>query len=57
MSRSTFQIDYTLSIGGYVTSPAGDSLSAHNGAPFSAKDKDLDGSVHHCAVVHGGPWW
>ena len=57
MSRSTFQIDFTLSIGGYVTSPAGDSLSVHNGAPFSAKDKDLDSSDNNCAATFGGPWW
>ena len=36
---------------------AGDSLSIHDGKPFSTRDQDNDGSGEHCAKKFHGAWW
>ncbi|XP_003384787.2 PREDICTED: ficolin-1-like [Amphimedon queenslandica] len=48
--------NYWLTIGGY-SGNAGDSLSAHNGRPFSTKDRDHDGWNRNCAEAYKGAWW
>ncbi|GFS25207.1 tenascin-R [Elysia marginata] len=48
--------NYKLSIGRYFGT-AGDSLSYHNGAPFSTLDRDNDEALEHCVEKHGGGWW
>ncbi|XP_019637151.1 PREDICTED: ficolin-2-like [Branchiostoma belcheri] len=45
--------NYKLHIGNY-SGTAGDSLTYHDGKPFSTKDRDNDGS---CAQLHKGAWW
>ena len=35
----------------------GDSLSYHNNAPFSTRDKDNDQSSMNCAYTYDGAWW
>ncbi|MCL4146876.1 UNVERIFIED_CONTAM: hypothetical protein GTU68_056534 [Idotea baltica] len=48
---------YRLNLGSY-TGDAGDSLSRHDGAAFSAKDVDNDtNSKAKCAVTYKGAWW
>jgi len=47
---------YALSVSGY-SGTAGDSLSSHNGKPFSTKDRDHDASDFNCAEVFTGAWW
>ncbi|KAL9983039.1 hypothetical protein ACROYT_G005163 [Oculina patagonica] len=47
---------YKLSLGSYSGS-AGDSLSYHNGHPFSTKDQDNDSWDYNCAVQYKGAWW
>ena len=50
--------DYTLSVSGYQSaSPAGDSLTYHNGQRFSTPDRDNDAWDGHCTVFLHGPWW
>ncbi|XP_035669185.1 fibroleukin-like [Branchiostoma floridae] len=59
---STFAIspesqNYKLHIGTY-TGTAGDSLSLHDGKPFSTKDRDNDeSSSGSCAQSIKGAWW
>ena len=48
--------NYRLSIGEYYGT-AGDSLTHHNGMPFSTIDKDNDEDKSSCTSVHGGGWW
>ncbi|XP_078694219.1 fibrinogen C domain-containing protein 1-like [Branchiostoma floridae x Branchiostoma belcheri] len=49
--------DYRLNIGGYSGNVA-DSMSAHDGMKFSARDVDNDiSSSRHCAQWYGGGWW
>ncbi|XP_013381706.1 ryncolin-1 [Lingula anatina] len=49
--------NYKLKLGAY-TGNAGDSLSRHNGYPFSTKDKENDSySGGHCAQLYKGAWW
>ena len=50
------EANYTLNIAGY-TGTAGDSLSYHNGAQFSAKDRDNDQRNENCATKWQGAWW
>ena len=48
---------YILSRAGY-TGTAGDSLTYHNGMPFSTKDKDNDPWPDvNCAASRKGAWW
>ena len=46
-------INYTLNVAGYSEN-AGDSLTYHNGQPFSTKDRDNN---CNCAVTYSGAWW
>ncbi|XP_052083793.1 ficolin-1-like [Mytilus californianus] len=48
--------NYQLTVEGY-SGNAGDSLSFHNGMPFSTKDRDNDPSSDMCAVTYSGAWW
>ncbi|XP_063284311.1 tenascin-R isoform X2 [Pelobates fuscus] len=47
---------YKLRIGDY-NGTAGDSLSYHQGRPFSTKDRDNDVAVTNCASSYKGAWW
>ncbi|XP_077580379.1 tenascin-R [Stigmatopora nigra] len=47
---------YKLRIGDY-NGTAGDSLSYHQGRPFSTKDRDNDIAVTNCALSYKGAWW
>jgi len=47
---------YRLEISGY-TGNAGDSMTYHNGMPFSTKDADHDPWAFNCAVEYNGGWW
>ncbi|XP_023654438.1 tenascin-R isoform X1 [Paramormyrops kingsleyae] len=47
---------YKLRIGEY-NGTAGDSLSYHQGRPFSTKDRDNDVAVTNCALSYKGAWW
>ena len=59
---SSFQVrdsstNYILEVSGY-TGNAGDSLTRHNGRPFSTYDRDNDGaSSANCAERYKGAWW
>uniref|UniRef100_H2YDD0 Fibrinogen C-terminal domain-containing protein n=1 Tax=Ciona savignyi TaxID=51511 RepID=H2YDD0_CIOSA len=55
-SIGSAQEKYTLKVTGY-TGNAGDSLSNHNGLPFSTQDVDNDSYFGNCAVNHHGAWW
>lgn len=35
----------------------GDSLSYHQGRPFSTEDRDNDVAVTNCAMSYKGAWW
>ncbi|XP_074763086.1 tenascin-R isoform X2 [Athene noctua] len=47
---------YKLRIGDY-NGTSGDSLSYHQGRPFSTKDRDNDVAVTNCAMSYKGAWW
>ena len=47
---------YTLTVSGY-SGNAGDSLTVHNGHPFSTKDRDNDADSGQCAQQYKGAWW
>ncbi|XP_078248524.1 tenascin-R isoform X5 [Pogona vitticeps] len=47
---------YKLRIGDY-NGTAGDSLTYHQGRPFSTKDRDNDVAVTNCAMSYKGAWW
>ncbi|XP_072096753.1 tenascin isoform X2 [Mobula birostris] len=47
---------YKLHIGEY-RGTAGDSLSYHQGRPFSTRDRDNDVAVTNCALSYKGAWW
>lgn len=42
-----------------LTAPlsTGDSLTYHQGRPFSTKDRDNDVAVTNCAMSYKGAWW
>lgn len=42
---------------GFVFVLAGDSLSYHQGRPFSTEDRDNDVAVTNCAMSYKGAWW
>ena len=49
---------YTLHVGSYdAESTAGDSMTYHNGYPFTTKDQDNDAQSYNCAVKRDGAWW
>ncbi|XP_073419759.1 tenascin-R isoform X2 [Dendrobates tinctorius] len=47
---------YKLRIGEY-NGTSGDSLTYHQGRPFSTKDRDNDVAVTNCASSYRGAWW
>ncbi|XP_062996558.1 ficolin-3 [Elgaria multicarinata webbii] len=49
--------NYKLILGQFLHGSAGDSLSVHNGHPFSTYDKDNDSGTQNCAVSVHGAWW
>ncbi|XP_078135837.1 microfibril-associated glycoprotein 4-like [Sander vitreus] len=49
--------DYKLHVSGFTDGGAGDSLSYHNGVPFSTFDKDVDRWNGNCASSHLGAFW
>ncbi|XP_030062602.1 tenascin-R [Microcaecilia unicolor] len=51
-ARSSFR----LRIGNF-NGTSGDSLSYHQGRPFSTKDRDNDAAVTSCALSYHGAWW
>ncbi|XP_022290455.2 ficolin-3-like isoform X1 [Crassostrea virginica] len=58
---SSFHVDsastnYLMTVSGY-SGDAGDSMSYHNNAPFSAKDADHDTNSDNCAVTYLTAWW
>uniref|UniRef100_H2YI03 Fibrinogen C-terminal domain-containing protein n=1 Tax=Ciona savignyi TaxID=51511 RepID=H2YI03_CIOSA len=56
-SIGSAQEKYSLNVSGY-SGTAGDSLSNHNGLPFSTKDVDNDSIGNfNCAVRNHGAWW
>ncbi|XP_017541215.1 microfibril-associated glycoprotein 4-like [Pygocentrus nattereri] len=60
---STFSVDsevngYKLTVGGFVSGGAGDSLAYHNGQKFSTFDRDQDTDVNrNCAKTYLGAFW
>lgn len=49
--------NYTLALGPMEQGAAGDSLTGHNGMPFSTWDRDNDLWTGNCAEVYSGGWW
>ncbi|XP_019355868.2 tenascin-R [Alligator mississippiensis] len=47
---------YKLRIGDY-NGTSGDSLTYHQGRPFSTQDRDNDVAVTNCASSYRGAWW
>ncbi|XP_069645746.1 tenascin-R isoform X3 [Haliaeetus albicilla] len=47
---------YKLRVGDY-NGTSGDSLTYHQGRPFSTKDRDNDVAVTNCAMSYKGAWW
>ncbi|XP_069497242.1 tenascin-R [Ambystoma mexicanum] len=47
---------YKLRLGDF-NGTSGDSLSYHQGRPFSTKDRDNDVAVTNCAMSYKGAWW
>lgn len=41
----------------HLSFSSGDSLSYHQGRPFSTKDRDNDIAVTNCALSYKGAWW
>ncbi|XP_075691657.1 tenascin isoform X1 [Rhinoderma darwinii] len=47
---------YRLKVDGY-SGTAGDSMTYHNGRPFSTYDKDNDSAITNCALSYKGAFW
>ncbi|XP_067239554.1 angiopoietin-related protein 1a isoform X2 [Chanodichthys erythropterus] len=47
---------FRLRLGTYQGN-AGDSLTSHNGKPFTTLDRDKDAFTGNCAHFHKGGWW
>ncbi|KAM5146813.1 ficolin-2-like isoform 2-T2 [Mantella aurantiaca] len=59
---STFKIlgeseKFRLVISGFTSGNAGDSLTYHNGMPFSTLDQDNDTDPRDCVQLYKGAWW
>jgi hypothetical protein len=48
---------YALSVGAFTDGGIGDSLTYHNGRPFSSIDHDVDAAGMNCAAAMLGGWW
>ena len=48
--------NYRLTIGTGVGGTC-DSMTVHNGAAFSTRDRDHDDLIANCAKLYGGAWW
>uniref|UniRef100_H2Z0Z4 Fibrinogen C-terminal domain-containing protein n=1 Tax=Ciona savignyi TaxID=51511 RepID=H2Z0Z4_CIOSA len=55
-SIGSVEEQYSLTVSGY-SGNAGDSLTYHNGRPFTTKDVDNDSNGGNCAVIEHGAWW
>ncbi|XP_051519109.1 tenascin-X [Myxocyprinus asiaticus] len=58
---SSFSVDsqkkhYTIRVSGY-SGTAGDSMTYHNGRPFSTRDRDSQPFITRCAMSYRGGWW
>ncbi|XP_037051525.1 microfibril-associated glycoprotein 4-like [Bradysia coprophila] len=50
--------NYKLSVGNFTSEgPISDSLTYHNGAMFTTKDKQNDSHTSNCAERYKGAWW
>ncbi|XP_072017707.1 microfibril-associated glycoprotein 4-like [Amphiura filiformis] len=49
--------NYKLTLGADIGGGAGDSLTYHDGHPFTTRDVDNDLYVENCAVTYKGAWW
>ncbi|XP_059366109.1 tenascin isoform X1 [Carassius carassius] len=47
---------YTIRLSGY-SGTAGDSLTYHDGRPFSTRDRDSQPFITRCAMSYRGGWW
>ncbi|XP_051728391.1 tenascin-X isoform X7 [Ctenopharyngodon idella] len=47
---------YTIRVSGY-SGTAGDSMSYHDGRPFSTRDRDPQPFITRCAMSYRGGWW